>query len=85
MFTIFASDKSLDIYGEEGVVAKNLGNPAAVAETIKYLNIDLDFDDIFFSSSMDFAEEYGFETNNGAKDLFNAGIREYYNNKKEVA
>jgi len=84
MFTIFASDKSLDIYGEDGVLAKNLGNPKAIAETIKYLNIDLDFDDIFFSSSMDFATEYGFGSNTEAKDLFNAGIRAYYN-QKEVA
>ena len=79
MFTIFASDKALEIYGDKGLLASNLGNPSAVAETIKYLNIDLDFDDIFFSSSMDFAEEYGFKTNNCAKDLFNAGIRAYYN------
>ena len=84
MFTIFASDKSLDIYGEDGAVAKNLGNPTAVAEGIKQLNIDLDFDDIYFSSSMDFATEYGFGSNTEAKDLFNAGIRAYYN-QKEVA
>ena len=29
---------------------------------------------IYFSSSMDFATEYGFETNDGARDLFKSAV-----------
>ena len=40
-------------------------------QDVFYLPRDIVFEDrIFFSSSMDFANEYGFETHDGAKEIF---------------
>ena len=53
------------------------GNKVGFAKTAKMLKYILDTkkinvfeDDIFFSSSMDFANENGFETHDGAKEIF---------------
>ena len=53
------------------------GNKVGFAKTAKMLKYILDTkkinvfeDDIFFSSSMDFANEYGFKTHDGAKEIF---------------
>ena len=53
------------------------GNKVGFAKTAKMLKYILDtkningFEDrLFFSSSMDFADEYGFETHDGAKEIF---------------
>ena len=47
---------------------------AKTANTLKYIldtkNINVFEDRLFFSSSMDFANEYGFETHDGAKEIF---------------
>ena len=44
------------------------------AKGLKYIldtkNINVFEDRLFFSSSMDFANEYGFETHDGAKEIF---------------
>ena len=53
------------------------GNKVGFARTpkmLKYIldtkNINVFEDRLFFSSSMDFADEYGFETHDGAKEIF---------------
>ena len=53
------------------------GNKVGFAKTAKMLkyildtkNINVFEDTIFFSSSMDFADEYGFATHDGAKEIF---------------
>ena len=53
------------------------GNQVGFAKTAKMLKYILDtknvnvFEDrMFFTSSMDFADEYGFETHDGAKEIF---------------
>ena len=47
---------------------------AKTAKMLKYIldtkNINVFEDRLFFSSSMDFANEYGFETHDGAKEIF---------------
>ena len=47
---------------------------AKTAKTLKYIletkNINVFEDRLFFSSSMDFADEYGFATHDGAKEIF---------------
>ena len=47
---------------------------AKTAKTLKYIldtkNINVFEDTIFFSSSMDFANEYGFAHHDGAKHIF---------------
>ena len=47
---------------------------AKTARTLKYIletkNVNVFKDRLFFSSSMDFADEYGFATHDGAKDIF---------------
>ena len=47
---------------------------AKTSKTLKYIldtkNINVFEDRLFFSSSMDFADEYGFATHDGAKEIF---------------
>jgi hypothetical protein len=47
---------------------------AKTAKTLKYIldtkKVNVFEDDVFFSSSMDFADEYGFATHDGAKEIF---------------
>ena len=77
--TLYAENGGLEIRGDEfKLLAGNIKTADDVADAIQKLNIDLDFDDIYSSSSMDFASEEGFDTDNGAKDLFNAGVRRWY-------
>ena len=51
---------------------------AKTAKTLKYIldtkNINVFEDRLFFSSSMDFANEYGFATHDGAKKIWEAAI-----------
>ena len=46
---------------------------AKTARTLKYIletkNVNVFKDRLFFSSSIDFADEYGFATHDGAKDI----------------
>ena len=47
---------------------------AKTAKTLKYIldtkNVNVFEDRLFFTSSMDFADEYGFATHDGAKEIF---------------
>ena len=49
---------------------------AKTAEMLKYVletkNVNVFEDRLFFSSSMDFADEYGFATHDGAKEIYYA-------------
>ena len=58
------------------------GNKVGFAKTAKMLKYILDTkkvnvfeDDVFFTSSMDFANEYGFATHDGAKEIFYSAQR----------
>ena len=63
-------------------VSIGAGNKVGFAKTAKMLkyildtkNINVFEDRIFFSSSMDFANENGFETHDGAKEIFYSAQR----------
>ena len=70
--TIFISANNGGIEVEIG--AGNKVGFAKTAKMLKYIldtkNINVFEDTIFFSSSMDFAHEYGFAHNDGAKHIF---------------
>ena len=55
-------------------VGVGVGNTVGHATTPKMLAYILDthkiFGEVMFTSSMDFADEYGFETHDGAKEIF---------------
>ena len=52
---------------------------AKTAKTLKYIldtkKVNVFEDDIFFTSSMDFASEYGFADNGDARKFFNDAIK----------
>ena len=54
------------------------GNQVGFAKTPKMLAYILDtkkiFGEVMFTSSMDFADEYGFDHHDGAKDLWNNAV-----------
>ena len=54
------------------------GNQVGFAKTPKMLAYILDtkkiFGEVMFTSSMDFASENGFATDDGAKELFNSAV-----------
>ena len=54
------------------------GNTVGHAKTPKMLAYILDtkkiFGEVMFTSSMDFADEYGFDHHDGAKDLWNNAV-----------
>ena len=56
------------------VLVTKLVEQLKTAKTLKYIldtkNINVFEDRLFFSSSMDFADEYGFATHDGAKEIF---------------
>ena len=80
--TVFANNGGLDIMLNGTEIATNVQTDKTLAYYIeKYLLLDAV---IYFSSTMDFAEEEGFETNDGAKILFEEGVARY-NRMKEVA
>ena len=75
--TIFisANNGGLEIYkGVGNLIAGNI----KTAKTFKYVmdthNIDIDFDTIYYTSSMDFADEYGFDHYDGAKNLWDDAV-----------
>ena len=83
LITVFANNGSLEIRGEGySLLADNIKTAKTLAYNLELLDIDLDFDDIFFSSSMDFAEEYGFENNEDAEILWKEGARRWYMTKE---
>jgi hypothetical protein len=59
-------------------VYKGVGNNVGFAKTAKMLAYILDthkiYGEVMFTSSMDFADEYGFDHYNGAKDLWNEAV-----------
>ena len=59
-------------------VYKGVGNKVGFAKTAKMLAYILDTHKIYgavmFTSSMDFADEYGFDHYDGAKNLWNEAI-----------
>ena len=59
-------------------VGIGVGNKVGFAKTPKMLAYILDthkiFDEVMFTSSMDFADEYGFDHYDGAKDLWNNAV-----------
>ena len=70
--TIFISANNGGVEVEIG--AGNKVGFAKTAKMLKYIldtkNINVFEDTIFFSSSMDFADEYGCATHDGAKEIF---------------
>jgi hypothetical protein len=76
--TIFigANNGGLEIYkGAGNLIAGNI----QTAKTFKYVmethNIDIDFDTIYTTSSMDFADEEGFENADDARILMEEGFK----------
>ena len=76
--TIFisANNGGLEIYkGVGNLIAGNI----KTAKTFKYVmdthNIDIDFDTIYYTSSMDFADEEGFAHYDDAKILAEEGFK----------
>tara|TARA_B100000965_G_C19569078_1_gene748208 strand:+ start:456 stop:1241 length:786 start_codon:yes stop_codon:yes gene_type:complete len=61
--TLFINDENIEL-GK---------TPEEVAEKLKGIN-DLDLDDLFASSSVDFADEYGFENEDDAHELFDKAV-----------
>ena len=79
MITVYTDNGGLEIRGNDHqLLAGNIKTADSVAAALTDLNIDPDFDDIFFSSSMDFAAEDGFDSNAGAKVLWEQGIQRWY-------
>ena len=70
--TVFISANNGGI--EVGIGVGNKVGFAKTAKMLKYIletkNINVFEDTIFFSSSMDFAHEYGFAHHDGAKHIF---------------
>ena len=66
------------IEGAQVAVFKGAGNQIGAASTPKMLAYILDtkkiFGEVMFTSSMDFADEYGFDHYDGAKDLWNNAV-----------
>ena len=77
LITVFAENGGLVLYGDNGQLASNIQTAKTLNYYLQKFNIDPDFDDIFFSSTMDFAAEEGFETNACAKILFEEGVKQY--------
>ena len=66
------------IEGAKVAVFKGAGNQIGAATTPKMLAYILDtkkiYGSVMFTSSMDFADEYGFDHYDGAKDLWNNAV-----------
>lgn len=74
MFVYFGADNGKV---EVSVEQKKIGSSKTATGLAKLLikaNVNVDSDDIFFSSSIDFADEYGFNHYNDARDLIEEAI-----------
>lgn len=81
--TVFAENGALELRGEGfSLLADNIQTAKTLAYNLELLEIDLDSDIIYFSSTMDFAEEEGFENNDDAKILWEEGVARYRNFKE---
>lgn len=79
MITVFAENGGLTLNGDNGQLVNNIKTAKTLNYYLQKFDIDPDFDDIFFSSSMDFAadEGSGFETDDGAKILWEEGVKQW--------
>lgn len=75
MITVFAENGGLTLNGDNGQLASGIQTAKTLSYYIEKFNI-LD-EAIYFSSSMDFAAEDGFETNACAKILFEEGVKKW--------
>ena len=83
MITVFAKNGGLTLYGPNGVLADDIQTAKTLNYYLQKFDIDPDFDDIFFSSTMDFAADEGFETNDCAKILFEEGVKMWHLSRME--
>lgn len=77
MITVFAENGGLTLNGDNGELASGIQTAKTLNYYLQKFDIDPDFDDIYFSSTMDFASEEGFETNECAKNLFRDGVKQW--------
>ena len=71
---IAADEGHIDMYSNGDLVGI-----AKTAKTICWYLQEMGFDgSVNTSSSIDFASEYGFETDDEAKELWEAGVSKYY-------
>ena len=77
MITVFAENGGLTLNGDNGQLAAGVKTAKTLNYYLQKFNIDPDFDSIYFSSTMDFAAEEGFETNACAKILFEEGVKQW--------
>ena len=74
-------NKTVFIDAQDGGIGVYIGagNKVGFAKTAKMLAYILDtkkiYGEVMFTSSMDFANEYGFETHDGAKEIFYSAQR----------
>lgn len=71
MFFIAANNGQIEVFnGVDNMIAK-VKDANALAYVLKMYNIK----DAMFSSSMDFADEYGFENYDDAKEIWNEAVK----------
>jgi hypothetical protein len=77
MITVFAENGGLTLNGDNGCLAQNIKTAKTLSYYLEKFNIA--DQDVYFSSSMDFAadEGSGFETDDGAKILWEEGVVRY--------
>ena len=74
------TNETVFIDAENGGIAVyvGVGNKVGFAKTAKMLAYILDtkkiYGEVMFTSSMDFASEYGFATDDGARNLWDAAV-----------
>ena len=74
------TNETIFIDAENGGISVSIGvgNKVGFAKTAKMLAYILDtkkiFGEVMFTSSMDFASENGFATDDGAKEFFNTAV-----------
>lgn len=76
--TVFvgANNGGLEIYiGVGNLVAGNIETAKTLQYVFETYNIDIDRDTIYFDSTMDFADEFGFAHYDDAKILFEEGVK----------
>jgi len=76
--TVFvgANNGGLEIYiGVGNLVAGNIETAKTLQYVFETYNIDIDRDTIYFDSTMDFADEFGFDNYDDAKILFEEGVK----------
>jgi hypothetical protein len=76
--TVFvgANNGGLEIYiGVGNLVAGNIQTAKTLQYVFETYNIDIDRDTIYFDSTMDFADEFGFDNYDDAKILFEEGVK----------